>query len=42
MLNELHAQPQSRDVRYWRDKQGHEIDLVVNFVNLRGLLEALA
>jgi predicted AAA+ superfamily ATPase len=29
VLNELHAQLQSHDVRYWRDKQGHEIDFVL-------------
>ncbi len=29
VLNELHANLQSRDVRYWRDKKGHEIDFVL-------------
>lgn len=29
VLNELHAARQSRDVRYWRDKQGHEVDFVL-------------
>jgi predicted AAA+ superfamily ATPase len=29
VLNELHAGRQARDVRYWRDKQGHEIDFVL-------------
>lgn len=29
VLNELHAARQARDVRYWRDKQGHEIDFVL-------------
>jgi predicted AAA+ superfamily ATPase len=29
VLNELHASRQARDVRYWRDKQGHEIDFVL-------------
>jgi hypothetical protein len=29
VLNELHARLQTRDIRYWRDKQGHEIDFVV-------------
>jgi predicted AAA+ superfamily ATPase len=28
VLNELCAQLQTSDVRYWRDKQGHEVDLV--------------
>jgi predicted AAA+ superfamily ATPase len=28
VLNELHAHLQTRDVRYWRDKRGHEVDLV--------------
>lgn len=30
VLNELHAQLQSRDIRYWRDKRGHEIDFVLS------------
>src|SRR3989338_2078862 len=29
VLNELHGQLQIRDIRYWRDKQGHEIDFVL-------------
>jgi predicted AAA+ superfamily ATPase len=29
VLNELHAGLQRRDVRYWRDKQGHEVDFVL-------------
>lgn len=29
VLNELHAERQSRDILYWRDKQGHEIDFVL-------------
>ncbi|MDP3722670.1 MAG: ATP-binding protein [Candidatus Omnitrophota bacterium] len=29
VLNELHGRLQSRDVRYWRDKRGHEIDFVL-------------
>ena len=29
VLNELHASMQGREVRYWRTKQGHEIDFVV-------------
>jgi len=29
VLNELHAHLQSRDVRYWRDKRGHEVDFVL-------------
>ena len=28
VLNELTAQLQATNLRYWRDKQGHEIDLV--------------
>lgn len=28
VLNELQSATQSRDLRYWRDKQGHEIDFV--------------
>lgn len=28
VLNELHAHLQSREIRYWRDKRGHEIDFV--------------
>jgi hypothetical protein len=29
VLNEIHARLQTRDVRYWRDKRGHEIDFVL-------------
>jgi len=29
VLNELHARLQSRNVRYWRDKRGHELDFVL-------------
>ena len=29
VLNELHAARQARDIRYWRDTQGHEIDFVL-------------
>lgn len=29
VLNEMQADLQSRDIRYWRDKRGHEIDFVV-------------
>jgi predicted AAA+ superfamily ATPase len=29
VLNELHARLQSRDIRYWRDKQRHEVDFVI-------------
>lgn len=29
VLNELHAHFQSRDIHYWRDKRGHEIDFVL-------------
>jgi predicted AAA+ superfamily ATPase len=28
VLNEITAQLQSTDLRYWRDKQGHEVDLI--------------
>jgi len=28
VLNELIAQLQTADLRYWRDKQGHEVDLI--------------
>ncbi len=28
VLNELMAHLQDRDIRYWRDKQGHEVDFV--------------
>ncbi|MBF0532607.1 MAG: DUF4143 domain-containing protein, partial [Candidatus Omnitrophica bacterium] len=29
VLNELYAQLQTNDLRYWRDKQKHEIDIVI-------------
>ena len=29
VLNEMHAHLQSRDIRYWRDKKGHEVDFVL-------------
>lgn len=29
VLNEIHAHRQLRDVRYWRDKRGHEVDFVL-------------
>ncbi|MEW5707101.1 MAG: ATP-binding protein [Actinomycetota bacterium] len=29
VLNELHAHLQSRNIFYWRDKRGHEVDLVL-------------
>jgi len=29
VLNELHAALQHRDIRTWRDKQGHEVDFVL-------------
>jgi len=29
VLNELQAHLQSRQIRYWRDKQGHEIDFIL-------------
>ena len=29
VLNELHASLQTREIRYWRDKQGHEVDFVI-------------
>jgi len=29
VLNELQANLQSRQIRYWRDKQGHEVDFIV-------------
>ena len=30
VLNEIHAHRQTRDINYWRDKRGHEIDFVIN------------
>ena len=29
VLNEIHAHTQRREVRYWRDKRGHEVDFVL-------------
>lgn len=29
VLNELFAHLQKRDIRFWRDKQGHEVDFIV-------------
>jgi uncharacterized protein len=29
VLNELQARLQTRDIRYWRDKRGHEVDYVI-------------
>jgi len=29
VLNELYARTQRREVRYWRDKRGHEVDFIV-------------
>jgi hypothetical protein len=29
VLNEIHARSQSRQVFYWRDKRGHEVDFVI-------------
>ena len=29
VLNELMAQTQSRDIKYWRNKRGHEVDFVL-------------
>ena len=29
VLNELHATLQTREIRYWRDKQGHEVDFIL-------------
>lgn len=28
-MNEMHAYMQSREIRYWRDKRGHEVDFVL-------------
>jgi predicted AAA+ superfamily ATPase len=33
VLNELMAHRQSRDIRYWRDKQHHEIDFILSHRN---------
>ena len=29
VLNELYAQLKSREIRYWRDKRGHEVDFIL-------------
>jgi hypothetical protein len=29
VLNELHASLETSDIRYWRDKRGHEVDFVI-------------
>jgi len=29
VLNEIHARRQSRGIRYWRDKGGHEVDFII-------------
>ncbi len=29
VLNELHGNLQTRDIRYWRDKRGHEVDFIL-------------
>lgn len=29
VLNEMHAKLQMRDIQYWRDKRGHELDFVI-------------
>ena len=29
MLNEIMAQQQNREISYWRDKRGHEIDFIL-------------
>jgi len=30
VLNEIHGQLQTRQINYWRDKRGHEIDFVIS------------
>ena len=30
MLNEIHGRLQTRQINYWRDKRGHEIDFVLS------------
>jgi predicted AAA+ superfamily ATPase len=30
VLNEIYAHRQTRDINYWRDKRGHEIDFIIN------------
>src|SRR3989338_1095499 len=39
ILNEFHAASQSREVRYWRDKRGHEVDFIL--VDQRGIPAAI-
>lgn len=29
VLNEMHSHLQSREIRYWRDKRGHEVDFIL-------------
>jgi predicted AAA+ superfamily ATPase len=29
VLNEIQANLQARQIRYWRDKQGHEVDFII-------------
>ena len=31
LLNEMHAQLQTRRIHYWRDKRGHEVDFVLAY-----------
>lgn len=38
VLNELHAHLQTRQIHYWRDKQGHEVDFIIE---RRGLAPAV-
>lgn len=33
VLNEMHSQMQNREIHYWRDKQGHEIDFILKMRN---------
>ncbi|MGD0221557.1 MAG: ATP-binding protein [Terriglobia bacterium] len=37
VLNELMARTQSRDVSYWRDKRGHEVDFVLTRLRAKPL-----
>lgn len=30
VLNELQGQLQTKEIRYWRDKQDHELDFITN------------
>ncbi|MBM5811332.1 MAG: ATP-binding protein [Gammaproteobacteria bacterium] len=39
VLNELQARLQTHRIRYWRDKQGHEVDFVI--AGARGALHAI-